>query len=254
MKGVICVGGMGTRLDPMTRVINKHLLPVGPYPMVYYPLQTLVEAGIRDIILVTGGNNAGMFLELLGTGKEFGLAHLHYVYQQSALGVADALRLAEDFVDEDRCVVMLGDNIIDGSIRPYVEEFERQPAGAKVLLKHVDEPRRFGVAELAADGKLLRIVEKPKKYIGNYAQTGIYMYDAEVWDLIRTLKLSERGQYEITDLNNRYLERGLLTYDILECNWSDAGTPESLFRATLLVREHNIVDANPNMPKLAEED
>ncbi len=237
MKGIILVGGLGTRLLPMTKVTNKHLLPVWRYPMVYYPLYNLVEAGVRDIMIVTGGNNPGAFLELLHDGREFGLEHLYFTYQAEARGIADALRRAEHFVRGDRCVVILGDNVIAGSIRPYVQAFERQPAGARILLKQVPDAARFGVAEFDENKRLKRIIEKPEKPPSNYAVTGVYMYDELVWEILPKLKLSARGQYEITDVNNEYLRRGLLEYDILEPGWSDAGTPESLFRASVMVRE-----------------
>ncbi len=238
MKGVILVGGLGTRLDPLTRVTNKHLLPVGKYPMVFYPLYNLVEAGIRDIMLVTGGNNPGAFLELLHDGREFGLEHLYFTYQAEPLGIADALRRAEHFVAGEKCVVMLGDNIVAGSIKPYVDAFARQERGARILLSEVEDAHRFGVADIDPEtGKLRRIIEKPEHPPTNLAVTGIYMYDELVWEILPTLKLSDRGQYEITDVNNAYLERGLLEYDILEHGWSDAGTHQSLLRATLMVLE-----------------
>lgn len=239
MKGIILVGGLGTRLEPMTRVTNKHLLPVWRYPMVYYPLFNLVEAGIRDIMIVTGGNNPGAFLELLHDGREFGLEHLYFTYQAEPRGIADAIRRAEHFVRGDRCVVMLGDNVIAGSIRPYVEAYGRQEAGARILLKEVDDAARFGVAEFDDKGGLKRIVEKPERPPSKFAVTGVYMYDELLWQILPTLRLSDRGQYEITDVNNEYLSRGLLQYDILEPAWSDAGTPESLLRATQMVREAN---------------
>lgn len=237
MRGVILVGGLGTRLLPMTRVTNKHLLPIWRYPMVYYPLYNLVEAGVRDIMIVTGGNNPGAFLELLHDGREFGLEHLYFTYQEEPRGIADALRRAEHFVRGERCVVILGDNVIAGSIRRYVEAFAAQPAGAKLLLKEVEDAQRFGVAEFDDTGRLERIVEKPAQPRSKYAVTGVYMYDELVWEILPTLKLSARGQYEITDVNNEYLRRGLLEWDVLEAPWSDAGTPESLLRATAMVRE-----------------
>ncbi|MFQ6096517.1 MAG: sugar phosphate nucleotidyltransferase [Armatimonadota bacterium] len=232
MKGVVRAGGLGTRLRPLTKVINKHLLPVGPYPMIYYPIGTLVEAGIRDLMIVTGGNNAGMFLELLGNGKEFGLKHIHYAYQDRPGGIAHALSLARDFVEDDRCIVMLGDNLVGGSIREHVEAFRRQPAGAKILLTEVEDPSDFGVADVAEDGTVKRIVEKPKEFVSRYAVIGVYMYDALVWEILTTLKPSGRGELEITDVSNAYLERGLLTADILRCEWGDCGgSPESLLEA-----------------------
>jgi len=250
MKGIILVGGLGTRLAPVTRVTNKHLLPVGRYPMVYYPLYNLVEAGVRDIMIVTGGNNPGAFLELLHDGREFGLEHLYFTYQAEPRGIADALRRAEHFAGGERCIVALGDNVIAGSIKPYVDTFRAQAAGARILLKEVEDAQRFGVAEFGDDGRLVRIVEKPQQPPSNFAVTGFYMYDEKVWEILPTLKLSERGQYEITDVNNAYLERGLLEYDKLEPDWSDAGTPESLLRATLMVRE---AGWEPQPPRKAQE-
>lgn len=237
MKGVILVGGLGTRLLPMTRVTNKHLLPVGRFPMVYYPLYNLVEAGIREIMIVTGGNSPGDFLELLHDGSEFGLAGLTFVYQRGAGGIADALRLARSFVGDDRVAVMLGDNILGGSIRPHVEAYQRQAAGAKVLLKAVEDPERFGVAEIDGEGRVLSIEEKPQQPKTNLAVVGVYMYDQRLWEILPTLKPSDRGQLEITDVNNAYRDTGELTADVLECEWSDAGTPESLFRSADITRE-----------------
>ena len=223
VKGVILAGGTGSRLDPLTRVTNKHLLPVGRVPMIYYPLRTLVEAGLRDIMIVTGGNNAGMFLELLGNGREFGLRHLDYAYQEQPGGIAEALGMARDFVGEARCVVHLGDNILSGSIRPYVEQFRAQPAGAMILLHEVPHPEAYGVPALAANGTITQIIEKPAEPPSPYAVVGVYMYDAQVWDIIPALRPSGRGELEITDVNNAYLQRGQLAYGILEGEWGDAG-------------------------------
>jgi len=234
MKGVILAGGLGKRLWPLTKITNKHLLPVYDKPMVFYPLQCLVKAGIRDILLVTGGNDAGDFLRLLGNGKELGLKELHYTYQEGEGGIADALRLADDFADGDRIVVVLGDNIIEGSIRQGVLNFSRQPRGARVLLKEVPDPERFGVPAFE-DGRIARIEEKPSVPASNYAVIGIYMYDPQVFEFIRSLKPSARGELEITDVNNFYLKQGTLQYEILEGWWTDAGTFESLLRATNLV-------------------
>ena len=236
MKGVILAGGLGTRLTPLTRVTNKHLLPVYNKPMIYYPLECLVKAGIEDIMLVTGGDHAGDFLKLLGNGSEFGLRDLHYTYQVGEGGIADALRLAENFADGEKIIVVLGDNIIEGNIRRAVGEFFSQGKGAKILLKEVPDPERFGVAEIR-DDKIMCIEEKPKKPKSNYAVIGIYMYDRQVFDCIRTLKPSGRGELEITDANNFYLQQGTLSYDILEGWWTDAGTFESLHRAGLMVAE-----------------
>ena len=215
MKGVILAGGLGTRLMPLTRVTNKHLLPVYDRPMIHYPIQCLVNAGIEDIMIVTGGNDAGDFLRLLGNGHEFGLRDLHYTYQEGEGGIADALRLAEHFADGDKIVVVLGDNIIETNIRRAVGEFFAQGPGGKILLKEVPDPQRFGVAEIR-DGQVVGIEEKPKKPKSNLAVIGIYMYDRQVFDFIRTLKPSGRGEFEITDVNNAYLAQGNLTHDVLE--------------------------------------
>ena len=236
MKGVILAGGLGSRLHPLTKVTNKHLLPVYNKPMVYYPLETLVRAGIREILLVTGGNSAGDFLKLLGNGRNFGLKHIHYTYQEGEGGIAQALSLAEDFVDGDKMVVILGDNIIEDDIRPFVTRFQKQKSGARLLLKKVEDPERFGVVEFKGK-RIRRIVEKPKRPKSSYAVTGIYMYDHQVFDMIRTLKPSARGELEITDVNNRYLEKEILEYDTLEGFWTDAGTFDSLLKANLLVGE-----------------
>jgi len=236
LKGVVLAGGLGTRLYPLTKVTNKHLLPVYNKPMIYYPILTLVEAGIKDILIVTGGNSAGDFLRLLGNGKEFGLSHLSFVYQEGEGGIAAALSLAEHFCENDKMVVILGDNIIEKSIKKEVIIFEKQTKGARILLKEVENPERFGVAEIK-DGKIVRIIEKPKIPPSNLAVTGIYMYDNQVFDIIKTLKPSDRGELEITDVNNRYLEMGQLTYGILEGWWTDAGTFDSLLKANLLVAE-----------------
>jgi len=234
MKGVILAGGLGRRLEPLTRITNKHLLPVYNKPMIFYPLQTLVDAGITEVLIVTGGNSAGDFLRLLGNGEEFGLKDLRYAYQNGERGIADALRLAENFVDGGRFVVILGDNVTDVSIRPFVEKFRKQPAGARILLKKVPDPHRFGVAELKGQ-KVVSIKEKPKRPRSGYIVTGIYMYDAQVFDFIKGLKLSRRGEMEITDVNNMYLRRGQLYYDILKGQWTDCGTFKSLFRANQII-------------------
>jgi glucose-1-phosphate thymidylyltransferase len=237
MKGVILAGGLGTRLMPCTKVTNKHLLPVYDKPMIYYPLKTLVGAGLSDIMIVTGGNNAGDFLRLLGNGREFGLKDISYTYQEGEGGIADALKLAEDFADNDKIAVMLGDNVIESDITGAVKEFNRQEKGAKIFLKEVDDPERFGVAEIK-DGRVINIAEKPEKPVSRYAVVGIYMYDNDVFEIIRSLKPSDRGELEITDVNNEYIKRGTMAYSILEGWWTDAGTSfESLFRASSLVRE-----------------
>jgi glucose-1-phosphate thymidylyltransferase len=237
MKGVILAGGLGTRLMPCTKVTNKHLLPVYDKPMIYYPLKTLVGAGLSDIMIVTGGNNAGDFLRLLGNGSEFGLKDISYTYQEGEGGIADALKLAEDFADNDKIAVMLGDNVIESDITGAVKEFNRQEKGAKIFLKEVDDPERFGVAEIK-DGRVINIAEKPEKPVSRYAVVGIYMYDNDVFKIIRSLKPSDRGELEITDVNNEYIKRGTMAYSMLEGWWTDAGTSfESLFRASSLVRE-----------------
>jgi glucose-1-phosphate thymidylyltransferase len=236
MKGVVLAGGLGTRLHPLTRVTNKHLLPVYDRPMIYYPIQTLVNAGIREIMLVTGGNNAGDFLKLLGNGKEFGLQHLDYTYQEGEGGIADALRLAEFFADGEPVCVVLGDNLIERNILRASEAFRSQKVGAKILLKEVKDPQRFGVPVL--DGKrVVKIEEKPKHPKSPYAVTGIYFYDARVFEIIKTLKPSGRGELEITDVNNAYIQAGQLTWDVLEGWWTDAGTVESLLLANQLVAQ-----------------
>ncbi len=235
MKGVILAGGLGSRLSPLTKVTNKHLLPVYDKPMVFYPIQCLVNAGVKDILLVTGGNNAGEFLRLLGNGSEFGLKHLNYTYQHGEGGIADALKLAEHFADGEKIIVVLGDNIIEKNIAHAVSAFEKQKSGAKILLKEVHDPQRFGVASLAGD-KVVKIVEKPKQPESNLAVIGIYMYDARVFEIARTLKPSARGELEITDVNNAYIANGELTWDKLDGWWTDAGTFESLYHASELVR------------------
>ncbi len=236
MRGVILAGGLGKRLDPLTRITNKHLLPVYCKPMIYYPIQTLVDAGIEDILIVTGGNNAGDFLRLLGNGSEFGLKHINYTYQRGEGGIAEALGLAEHFAHGDKIVVTLGDNLIEKSIKKYVQDFRRQPSGAKVLLKKVQDPGRFGVAEIKGK-KIINIEEKPKKPKSDLAVTGIYMYDPKVFDIIRPLKPSKRGELEITDVNNEYIRSGKMTFDVLDGWWTDCGTFESLFRAGSLVEK-----------------
>ena len=234
MKGIVLAGGLGTRLLPLTKVTNKHLLPIYDKPMIYYPIETLVEAGVGDILLVTGGNSAGDFLKLIGNGKEFGLKHINYTYQEGEGGIAEALGLAEHFAEDDVITVVLGDNIVESSIRNAVEDFKKQKEGAKIFLKEVNDPERFGVATLEGD-KVVKIVEKPKKPESNYAVIGIYMYDNAVFDIIKTLKPSNRGELEITDVNNAYIERGNMTYEILDGWWTDAGTFPSLIRASNLV-------------------
>jgi glucose-1-phosphate thymidylyltransferase len=236
MRGVVLAGGLGTRLAPLTKVTNKHLLPIYDKPMIYYPIETLVKAGVKDILLVTGGNNAGDFLRLLGNGKQFGLTHIDYVYQEGEGGIAEALGLARYYGQGQRIVVILGDNILEDDITPYVDAFRRQENGAKILVKEVDDPERFGVAEIAGD-RVAGIEEKPKKPRSRYAVTGVYFYDGWVWDVITTLKPSDRGELEITDVNNAYIRKGQMTFDVLPGWWTDAGTFESLYKANRLIAE-----------------
>jgi len=236
MKGIVLAGGIGSRLYPLTRVTNKHLLPVYDKPMVFYPLQTLVDAGIRDILIVTGGQNAGDFLRLLQNGKEFGLQQLAFAYQEGEGGIADALRLAEPWAKGDKICVVLGDNIIEGDVRDAANSFNQQDKGAMVMLKEVPDPERFGVP-VFEDGRIVRIEEKPKRPLSSYAVIGIYFYDGTVFDRIRGLKPSGRGEYEITDINNSYIAEGTLRHTLLEGWWTDAGTFESLWHASNMVRE-----------------
>ncbi len=236
MKGIILAGGLGTRLRPLTLVTNKHLLPVYDRPMIYYPIETLLNAGICEILIVTGGEHAGDFLKLLKNGKHLGIKHLEYAYQEGEGGIADALKLGEDFADGEKVCVVLGDNIIEKNICKAAGEFFTQRTGAKILLKEVDDPQRFGVAKIE-DGRIVQIIEKPKDPPSNYAVTGIYMFDNDVFAIAKTLEPSARGELEITDVNNEYLRRGDLTYSILDGWWTDAGTFESLHRASQLVYE-----------------
>ncbi len=236
MKGIVLAGGTGSRLYPLTRVTNKHLLPVYDKPMIYYPLQTLVDAGIEDILIVTGGNSAGEFLRLLRNGRDFGLQQLNFAYQEGEGGIADALRLAEHFARGEKVCVILGDNIIEGSIRRAKEKFEKQEQGAMILLKEVSDPERFGVPVFEGR-RIVRIDEKPKKPASPYAVIGVYFYDCTVFERIRALEPSARREYEITDVNNSYLADSELASEVLDGWWSDAGTFDSLWRASSLVRE-----------------
>lgn len=245
MKGVILAGGLGTRLLPMTRVTNKHLLPVYDRPMIYFPIQQLVDAGIDDILIVTGGDSAGDFLRLLRNGQEFGLKHLRYAYQDGEGGIAEALGLAEHFAAGEPVVVMLGDNIFQGPIADAVARFRAEPAGAMILLKEVDDPERFGVATLE-DGRVTGILEKPADPPTRYAVTGCYLYDPAVFDIVRTLEPSARGELEITDVNNRYIGAGAMRHHFVEGWWTDAGTVPSLHRAV------NLIAADRGNPILAE--
>ena len=243
MRGIVLAGGTGSRLKPLTKVTNKHLLPVGKYPMIFYPIYRLKQAGIKEILIVTGREHMGDVMELLGSGSEYSVEFTFKV-QDAAGGIAQALGLAEHFVNGDKCTVILGDNIFEDDITPYVESFAKQEKGAKILLKEVSNPQRFGVAELK-DGKIVSIEEKPKYPKSNFAVTGIYMYDPEVFEIIKTLKPSARGELEITDVNNAYISRGTLTYDILNGWWTDAGTSESLFRANEFCKDLEL-DFNNN--------
>jgi glucose-1-phosphate thymidylyltransferase len=225
MKGVILAGGTGSRLDPLTRITNKHLLPVYTKPMIYYPIETMVKAGITDIMVVTGGNHAGEFLRLLGDGRELGVKRLSYAYQAQAGGIAEALGLTESFVDGDKLLVMLGDNILEYSIEQAVENFERQERGGRVLLKEMEDPshlRHLGVP-IIENGRILYVREKPQNPPSQYAVIGVYMYNPDVFNIVKTLQPSGRGELEITDVNNAYIERGEMEYDVIDGFWGDAG-------------------------------
>jgi len=235
MKGVILAGGLGTRMRPLTKVTNKHLLPVNDLPMIFYPIRTLVKAGITDLLIVTGGNDSGDFLKLLGNGSEFGLSSLYYAYQEGEGGIAEALKLAERFVGSGKFVVMLGDNITNSDIAGEVEEFKKL-GGARILLHRVEDPCRFGVVTFGKKMEIVKITEKPKNPDTNYIVTGIYMYDANVFDITRTLSPSGRGELEITDVNNAYLKKGKLSYGKIDGWWTDAGTFETLRYATEKIR------------------
>lgn len=237
MKGIVLAGGLGTRLRPCTLVTNKHLLPVYDRPMIYYPIQTLRNAGVREIMVVTGGEFCGDFLKLLGNGKAFGLSHLDYTVQEGHGGIAEALGLCEYFAGGDSVAVVLGDNIIENSINHAVDQFRKSgQRGAMILLKEVEDAHRFGVAEIKGD-KVLRIIEKPKDPPSNFAVTGFYLYDNRVFEYIKTLERSARGELEITDVNNRYLQAGELQHAFIDGWWTDAGTFHSLLRASNLVAE-----------------
>jgi len=235
MKGIVLAGGTGSRLYPLTKVTNKHLLPVGRYPMIFYPIYRLKQAGIKEILVVTGREHMGDVMELLGSGKDYGV-EFTYKVQDQAGGIAEALGLAKNFVNGDKCAVILGDNIFEDDLSPYVESFKKQDKGAKILLKEVSDPTRFGVVELDGN-KILSIEEKPEHPKSNFAVTGIYMYDSNVFDIVKTLKPSARGELEITDVNNAYIERKELIYDIIKGWWTDAGTPSSLLKANELAKD-----------------
>jgi glucose-1-phosphate thymidylyltransferase len=242
VKGIILAGGLGSRLRPLTKITNKHLLPVYDKPMIYYPLETLCRAGLEKIMLVTGGNSAGDFLRLLGNGSDFGLKDLYYTYQEGEGGIADALRLCENFADGERICVILGDNIIEDDIAPHVRRYLSQERGARVLLKEVPDPERFGVPVFDGD-RLVHIEEKPAIPKSRYAVTGVYFYDQRVFEYIRTLKPSARNELEISDVNNAYIDAGTLQYDLLEGWWTDAGQFESLHHASSLVAEQRMRSA-----------
>ena len=236
LKGIVLAGGTGSRLFPLTKITNKHLLPIFDKPMIYHPIQTLMDAGITDIMIVTGGRNSGDFLRLLANGRDFGLKHIAYTYQEGEGGIADALNLCEHFADGKDICVVLGDNIIEKNIRGAVDAFRSQQKGARILLKEVPDAQRFGVAEFAGDC-IVGIEEKPDRPKSNYAVTGIYMYDATVFDKIHTCKPSRRNELEITDVNNAYVGEGTMTYSFLDGWWTDAGTFDSLLRAANLVAQ-----------------
>lgn len=238
MKGIVLAGGLGSRLFPLTKVTNKHLLPVYNKPMIFFPLEKLVQAGIRDVMLVTGGYSAGDFMRLLGNGKELGLNSLSYAYQEGEGGIAHALSLTESFAGGEKVVVILGDNMVEDNIAPFAGKFKAQEKGARILLKEVSDAHRFGVAEIA-DGKIKCIVEKPSRPASKMAVIGLYFYDGRVYDIIRTLKPSKRGELEITDVNNVYAKEGTLEFDVLQGLWTDAGTFDSLLRASQFVSQQN---------------
>jgi glucose-1-phosphate thymidylyltransferase len=249
MKGVVLAGGSGSRLDPLTRVTNKHLLPVHNKPMIFYPLEALRDSGIEEILIVTGGNDPGDFLRLLGDGKELGVRHIEYAYQQGNGGIAHALALAEHFAAGGPICVMLGDNIVHKVFRSSVEAFGKQSDGARIHLSPVAAPQRFGVPRFDGD-RLVEIVEKPTDPASRYAVTGIYMYDARVFEVIRTIQPSARGELEITDVNNDYIRRGQMTWAVLDGWWTDAGTFESLHEASNLVWQYgaNNPEIVPGVP------
>jgi glucose-1-phosphate thymidylyltransferase len=250
MKGIVLAGGTGSRLYPLTKITNKHLLPIYDKPMIFYPIQTLVDAGVTDIMVVTGGKNSGDFLRLLANGKDFGLKHIAYTYQEGEGGIADALNLCEHFADGQPVCVVLGDNIIEKNIRGAVDAFRLQGTGARILLKEVTDAERFGVAEFAGD-RIVGIEEKPAHPKSKYAVTGIYMYDATVFEKIHTCKPSQRNGLEITDVNNAYIREGTMTYSFLDGWWTDAGTFESLLRAANLVAQTHQADAEARTPAAA---
>jgi glucose-1-phosphate thymidylyltransferase len=243
MKGVVLAGGKGTRLHPLTRITNKHLLPIYDRPMVTYAVEALVGAGVKELLLVTGGTHAGEFFRLLGDGHEYGIERLSYAYQEREGGIAEALGLAERFAVDEPVAVVLADNVFERSIRPAIESFEKQTKGARILLAHIQDPehlRHLGVAELDGD-RVVRIVEKPEEPASEYAVTGVYLYDASVFEVIPSLQPSGRGELEITDVNNWYVERGAMTYEIVEGFWGDAGESiDAYYEVNDFVRAHGV--------------
>lgn len=244
--GVVLAGGEATRLDELTRITNKHLLPVGRFPMVYHPLRRLEEAGIKEICLVTGQNHAGDFIDILGDGEVIDRSgrkiidvKLTYKVQKRAGGIAEALGLTKHFVGDNRVVIILGDNIVGCSIKPYVDAFRKQKSGARLLLKEVKDPWRFGVVDIK-DGRIVNIAEKPKKPKSNLIQVGVYMYDNNIFEIISRLKPSSRGELEITDVNMHYVRDNNVEFDILKCWWTDAGTFDSLMEANKLLHGESI--------------
>jgi glucose-1-phosphate thymidylyltransferase len=254
MKGVILAGGTGSRLHPLTRITNKHLLPVYDKPMIFYPIETLVKAGVDEVMVVTGGNHAGEFLPLLGNGSEFGLRRLQFSFQAHAGGIAEALGLCEAFADGDKVVVMLADNILGETIAPYVDNFSRQARGARLLLKEMEDPahlRHLGVPIFGKDDRLTYIREKPETPPSPYAVIGIYMYDPDVFDIVRTLKPSGRGELEITDVNNAYIDRGAMDYDVIHGFWGDAGESIDVYYQVIdWVRAHGANQATSKPPAI----
>ncbi len=235
MKGIVLAGGLGSRLAPLTKLTNKHLLPIYKKPMIYYPIEMLVKAGVRDIMIVTGGRNAGDFLRLIGNGREFGLTRVHYTYQEGEGGIAEALGLCEEFAENDKVIVVLGDNLLEKGIRAGVQAFKRQKKGARIFLKEVEHPWEYGIADVAGR-KIRRIIEKPKKPPTNLAVIGVYMYPPDVFDIVKKLKPSARGELEITDVNNAYIQRGRMEYQVVDGWWMDAGeNHEALLQANIVV-------------------
>lgn len=242
MKGIVLAGGLGTRLHPLTSITNKHLLPVYNKPMIYYPIEMLVKAGIKDILIVTGGTSAGDFLRLVGNGEDFGLSRIHYAYQKGEGGIAEALGLAKEFVGGDKAIVVLGDNILENGIKRGVEAFSRQQGGGRIFLKRVDHPWEYGIAETEGD-KIKRIIEKPADPPSDLAVIGVYMYPSDVFDIVDTLEPSARGELEITDVNNAYIERGEMEYEVVDGWWLDAGENyEALLRANLTIARQEGVE------------